>query len=130
MKGPVPPGVNQDGPCSCGGQNGEKDLDKTALYHTLPEGKRANGESGYKGLVEKAINTQKKQSKELKKFLGRAKNRQETLHIRLKLFTSLYHRFHHGRSTQNKMDFHKLCVEAVCVIVQYDMDNGSPIFDL
>ena len=81
-------------------------------------------------MPEKVTITRDGQSKDLKQFLGRAKNRQESLHTRLKSFNYLYHRFRHGKSTQNKMELHKMCVEAVCVIVQYDMENGSPIFDL
>ena len=119
-----------DGTMFRGGKKADKQLDKAALYHILPTGKKAIGDSGYEGMAEKVTITRHGQSKELKQLLGRAKNRQESLHSRLKSFNCLYHRFRHGTSTQDKMDLHKMCVESVCVIVQYDMENGSPIFDL
>ena len=130
VKGPKPCGVHQDGTMFRGGKKGEENLDTTALYHVLPKGKKAIGDSGYEGMPEKVTITREGQSEDLKKFLGRAKNRQESLHTRLKSFNCLYHRFRHGKSTQNKMDLHQMCVDAVSVIVQFDMENGNPIFDL
>ena len=132
VNGPKPCGLAADSTMFRGGKkdDDEGDLDTTALYHMLPKGKKAIGDSGYEGMPEKVTITRDGQSKDLKQFLGRAKNRQESLHTRLKSFNCLYHRFRHGKSTQNKMELHKMCVEAVCVIVQYDMENGSPIFDL
>ena len=132
VNGPKPCGLSSDSTMFRGGKkdDDEGDLDTTALYHMLPKGKKAIGDSGYEGMPEKVTITRDGQSKDLKQFLGRAKNRQESLHTRLKSFNCLYHRFRHGKSTQNKMELHKMCVEAVCVIVQYDMENGSPIFDL
>ena len=132
VNGPKPCGLSSDSTMFRGGKKDDEegDLDTTALYHMLPEGKKAIGDSGYEGMPEKVTITRDGQSKDLKQFLGRAKNRQESLHTRLKSFNCLYHRFCHGKSTQNKMELHKMCVEAVCVIVQYDMENGSPIFDL
>lgn len=93
--------------------------DKSALYFKIPPGKRAVGDSGYKGISNVTI-TKKKHSKGLKKFLTRAKQRQESFHTRLKSFHILRYRFRHGSSTKNKMDTHKMCVEAICVIVQYE----------
>ena len=132
VNGPKPCGLSSDSTMFRGGKkdDDEGDLDTTALYHMLPKGKKAIGDSGYEGMPEKVTITRDGQSDDLKQFLGRAKNRQESLHTRLKSFNCLYHRFRHGKSTQNKMELHKMCVEAVCVIVQYDMENGSPIFDL
>ena len=130
MRGPEPCGKMHDDTMFRGGRKDDKVLDKTALYHMLPPGKKAIADSGYEGMPEKVTITRHGQSKELKQFLGRAKNRQESLHTRLKSFNCLYHRFRHGKSTQNKMDLHNMCVESVCVIVQYDMENGSPSFDL
>ena len=114
----------------CGGKKDDKILDKSALYHQLPKGKKAVADSGYEGMPEKVTITRHGQSKELKQFLGRVKNRQESMHTQLKLFNCLYHCFRHGKSTQDKMDLHKMCVESVLVIVQYDVENGSPIFDV
>jgi hypothetical protein len=61
-------------------------------------------------------------SKELENFKSRGRLRHETFNGRLKFFSSLAVPFRHG------YDKHKLVFEAVVVIVQYQMDNGSPIF--
>jgi hypothetical protein len=61
-------------------------------------------------------------SKKLQNFKSRARLRQETFNGRLKTFCSLSALFQHG------FNKHKFVVEAVVVIVQYQMDNGSPIF--
>ena len=55
-------------------------------------------------------------------FKSRARLRQETFNRRLRCFEVLYRTFTHG------WDKHKLAFEAVVVIVQYQMENGSPIF--
>jgi hypothetical protein len=61
-------------------------------------------------------------SKELNNFKSRGRLRHETFNARLKNFRCLSDTFRHG------FDKHKFVFEAVVVIVQYQMDNGSPIF--
>jgi hypothetical protein len=61
-------------------------------------------------------------SKELSNFKSRVRLRQETFNGRLKCFNSLSSTFRHG------FDTHQHVFEAVVVTVQYQMDNGSPIF--
>jgi hypothetical protein len=62
-------------------------------------------------------------SKELETFKSHARLRHETFNRRLKFFGSLSTQtFRHG------FDCHKFVFEAVLVTVQYQMDNGSPIF--
>jgi hypothetical protein len=63
-------------------------------------------------------------SKELNNFKSRARLRQETFNGRLKYFNALAQTFRHT------IPQHRLVLEAVCVIVQYQMDNGRPIFDV
>lgn len=74
--------------------------------------------------------TKDEHSCEFKEFLARAKNRQETFHWRLKAFNVLGQRFRHGKNTEHKMSLHKMAVEAVAVIVQYDYENGHQPFDV
>lgn len=69
-------------------------------------------------------------SPELRQFLARAKNRQETFHTRLKNFKILGLRFRHGVNTEDKMRLHKMAVEAVAGIIQFDYENGHPPFDV
>jgi hypothetical protein len=64
-------------------------------------------------------------SKALYSFKSRAQLRQETFNGRLNLFDVLNQTFRHGFDKHSK-----LAIEAVCVIVQYQMDNGRPIFDV
>ena len=61
-------------------------------------------------------------SPDLHNFKSRARLRQETFNRRLRCFEVLYRTFTHG------WDKHKLAYEAVVITVQYQMDNGSPIF--
>lgn len=129
IRGPIPAGQMHDSTVFRGGRKNDKKHDKTALYWKLPVGKKAIGDSGYAGMPDKVTVTKDGQSKALKQFLGRAKNRQESLHTRLKSFNVLSGCFRHGKGTESKLELHKTCVEAVCVIVQYDMENGSPVFD-
>ena len=63
-------------------------------------------------------------SKELKNFKSRARCRHESLNGRLCNFKILQDKFRHG------MKNHKIAFEAVAVIVQYQMDNGSPLFEV
>ena len=59
---------------------------------------------------------------DLHNFKSRARLRQETFNRRLKHFDALSNTFRH------KFDKHKAVFEAVVVIVQTQMDNGSPIY--
>lgn len=61
-------------------------------------------------------------SSELKNFKSRARLRHETFNGRLKFFKCLADVFRHG------VDKHKMAFEAVCVIVQYQMDNGAELY--
>lgn len=65
-----------------------------------------------------------KDSKELARFKTRARCRHETFNGRINNFAILQHTFRHGWKC------HKFALEAVVVIVQYQMDNGAPIFDV
>ncbi len=61
-------------------------------------------------------------SKELHNFKSRARLRQETFNRRLKHFSAMTETFRHGFIK------HGIALRAVAVIVQYQMDNGSPIY--
>jgi len=66
----------------------------------------------------------KKNSQELGHFKSRVRARHESLNGRLTKFKILQDTFRHG------MKCHGIAFEAVIVIVQYQMDNGAPIFDV
>lgn len=61
-------------------------------------------------------------SEVLKKFKSRVRCRHETFNGRIKNFAFLANR------TKVSEENHKAAMEAICVIIQYQMDNGSPIF--
>ena len=63
-------------------------------------------------------------SKEVRDFKRRALARQETLFKRFKEFGILRQRFRHG------FELHKIVLDAVAVIVQFDMENGRPLFEV
>ena len=59
-----------------------------------------------------------------KKLKKTARARHKALNGRLKEFVILSGRFRH------KIEKHKIAFEAVCVIVQYSMENGRPLFPI
>jgi hypothetical protein len=105
---------------------GEHDITvfRKKLKSKIPRGKRAVGDNGYKG--EKAIisTPNRQDAPEVRKFKSRARLRHETFNSRIKNFKCLDVRFRHG------IKKHKIVFEAVCVICQYQLENGSPLFDV
>jgi hypothetical protein len=64
-------------------------------------------------------------SKVLANFKARARCHHETFNGRLKFFKALLDTFHHNPSNRHVHMF-----KAVCVIVQYQMDNGEKSFNI
>ncbi len=65
-----------------------------------------------------------------KKFLARVATRQETVFKGLKDWKILKHRFAYGNTTIERMKLHKMAVEAIAVIRQFDYENGHPPFEV
>jgi len=82
------------------------------------------------GKPSKLVVAKDEHSPELKTFIARAKNRQETFHWRLKAFNILVGRFRHGVNTQERMNLYKMVVDVFAGIIQYDYTNGHPPFDI
>lgn len=111
-----------NGPKRCG--MNDKTVFKEGLKEKLEStpGKRGVSDGGYEfGLL---CLPNSKDPQELKKFKSRARCRHETLNGRLVHFGILQYTFRHG------MKRHEVAFTAVAVIVQYQMDNGFPIFDV
>ncbi len=104
--------------------------DKSALYFQLGKGEMCIGDSGYIGEPDKIVVEKDEHPPQLKSFLSRAKNRQETFHSRLKNFNILGHRFRHKGGIESKLRRHESAVCAVACIIQYDYENGHPPFDI
>lgn len=98
------------------------------LKDQIPCGKLAIADGGYESYLngedQKLSIPNTYDSKALANFKTRARLRQETFNGRLKTFACLKQIFRHS------IDKHKLAFEAVCVTVQYQMDNGAPLFDV
>ena len=88
-------------------------------------------DSGYEGEPDKIVMTKEEQAKDFKEFLARCKNRQETFHWRLlKAFNILGGRFRHGTRVEHRMELHRMAVDAIVGVIQYDYENGHPPFDV
>jgi DDE superfamily endonuclease len=96
---------------------------RAGLQLQIPEGHRIIGDRGYAGEPAQISTPNAHDPVELRRFKSRARARHESFNGRLKTFKSLENRFRHG------LDKHKIVFEAVCVIVQYQMENGSPLFN-
>jgi len=130
MRGPFPASVH-DITIFRGGKSDQDigEWDRDALYfkmEELGEGKKGVGDSGYAGEPSKIVCTNSFHRSDFKEFLARVKNREETLHTRLKSFKILENRFRHGRDTEEKMALHGACVEGIAVMVQYDYEKRPP----
>ena len=111
-------------------RNNKANWDRRALYFHIPEGKKLIGDSGYKGEPLKISTTLSEHKSDTKHFFARAKSRQETFNTRLKFFNVLSGRFRHGKGADNKLELHKTCFEAICILVQYDLENGHPLMEI
>jgi hypothetical protein len=101
-----------------------KNNEEEALKDKMPPGKLAIGDNGYRGERGMISTPSSHDPPEVRRLKGRARARQETFNARIKTFTSLEKRYRHGLAKQ------KITFEAVCVIVQYQMENGSPLFQV
>ncbi len=63
-------------------------------------------------------------SQAVKKFKSHARARHETFNCRIKVFKALSQTFRHN------LKRHQSAFEAVCVLVQYQIECGSPLFDV
>ena len=96
----------------------------SGLKEKIPEGRLGIADAGYRGQIGKLSLSTTLDSEEVRRFKSRAKARQESFNSRLKQFKCLDNRFRH------KLLKHKVCFEAVCVICQYQLENGYPLYDI
>lgn len=87
-------------------------------------GKRGMADLGYQGNPNLGLPRNTRDPKELRKFKSRGRCRHETFNGRIKKFRILDDTYKHDK---NK---HHLAFFAVCVTVQYQMDNGAEIFEV
>jgi hypothetical protein len=65
-----------------------------------------------------------------KKILARVCSHQETFFKGLKEWRILKRHFAYGRGTKERKETHKLVVETITVILQYDYENCHPPFEV
>lgn len=110
---------------------GENDLiiykKPNGLKTKVPQGKRLIGDKIY--LSQPEISGRNAcDDKKLAVFKERAKARHETFNRRIKSFRILDTSFR--SKTKDRLTKHKTVLTACCVVVQYDMENGRPLFDI
>ena len=101
-----------------------KKFREKGLNDKIPAGKRIIGDNGYRGEDGIISTPNAHDPADVRKFKSRARARHESFNGRLKKFRCLDVPFHHG------VEKHRIVFEAVCVICQYHLENGSPLFDV
>ena len=111
---------------SRGGEHDMTMMQKSGILKKVKKGKLVIVDRGFikKKEKDKLSWPNPMDSKEVNNFKSRARLRHETFNGRLKEFGILYETFRHDYG------LHQFAFEAVVVIVQYQMDNGSPIFSV
>lgn len=96
------------------------------LMDMIPDGHLAVADKGLRGEPSKVSFPNHLDPEEVAELKRRIRARQETFFARMKAFKSMSERFRH----KPVLPKHKACFEAVAVLVQYGIDNGSPLFTL
>ena len=111
-------------------RGGKHDLTifREGLKHMLVDGKMAIADRGYNSSkpdeIRKLATPNRADSKALAGFKARARSRHETFNERIKNFAILSQTFRHDPL------LHKAAFEAACVMVQYQIENGAPLFSI
>jgi hypothetical protein len=106
---------------------GENDISvykNRGLCDMIPEGHWVIADNGYRGVPTQIQTSNSLDKKSVKLLKRRAKAQHEQFNSRLKNFAVLRDCWH------NEIEYHGTVFDAVCVICQYQMENGSPLFDV
>lgn len=123
IRGPFPASMH-DITIFRGGKKDEFPKDPQALIFKIKDTQRVVGDSGYEGEPDKVGITRQGDSKEAKAFKARAKSRHESFNSRLKAFQILDLPFRHG------FDKHQTAFDSVCILCQYDIENGHGLMEM
>ena len=130
VSGPQPASVH-DITILRGGKAGKmNEWDRNALYFHIPDGVKLVGDSGYDGQRDKVTTTMDAHSSTTKALFKRIKSQLESCNGRFKNFKVVRESFRHGQSTDGKLKRHKHSFVACVVLVQYDIENGHPLFEV
>jgi DDE superfamily endonuclease len=95
------------------------------LQSMIPPSKKVIADKGYRSQNDVTLSTPNPFDSDIvKTFKKRASARHETLNQRIKNFEVLAGCFRHNIAK------HQCVFEAICVIVQYDMESGYALFDI
>jgi len=94
------------------------------IQSKVPAGKKIVTDKLYNGYGSCFVTPNPRDPKPLRKFKDRCRARQESVNMRLKRYEILAGVYRHKRA------YHTVIFRAVCVIVQYEMELGEPIFDV
>jgi len=111
------------------GGKGDREIFREGLMKKIKKGKLVIADGGYKDredleLSEMMASPSEYDPPELHNFKSRARLRQETFNGRIHNFNCVSDIWRHGTK---KME---LCIEAIVVTLQYQMDHGAPLFDV
>ncbi len=87
----------------------------------MPEGLRLVGDSAYGGQYDKLTATMDAHSPKTKELFARMKSMQESLFGRVKVFKA---------DVDDKLEKAGETFDAVVVLIQLDIDNGHPLFEV
>ena len=107
-------------------QNPSDEDPQESLLQTLPIGKLAIADNGYVGERDRAATPSAKDGTEVRRFKNRVRARHETFNGRIKAFKILSETF---RVVRDKKEKHKIAFETVCILCQYDLENGHPLME-
>lgn len=120
-----------DGPFKPATHDKTKYEELSGLQSLIPYGKLVVGDRGYRGeSIEehgqyRTLSTRNTcDTSQVKDFKRRVRARHENFNARLTAFNILKNRFRHGR------DRHQAVFNAVLVLVQFDLENGNPLWDV
>lgn len=99
---------------------------REGLKDLIPDGKLAVADKGYRGEPDTCSCPNHLDDEDVAEIKKRIRSRMETFFSRMKSFKVLEDAFRH----KPVMEKHKMCFEAVAVLVQYGIDLGFPLFDI
>jgi DDE superfamily endonuclease len=88
----------------------------------IPAGKKLIGDKGYRGEPDKISTPSPHDALDAAEYKKRARARHETFNKRIKSFGMLKQTF------RSDIAYHRMAFEAVCVLVQYDIETDHPLF--
>jgi len=114
-----------NGPYPCGDSDLVIFRKEDGLRSKIPPGKKVIADRGYSGDDQPMLALRNKHdTDEVKDFKSRACARHESFNTRIKSFACLTKEFRHGKDNHRDVFF------AACVLKQYDLENGHPLFDV